>query len=82
MIDQFGRKRGQKKRKDVDYNLLREVFQKYFVVNEQSAVKSSFSTCVRYEPDGLFWLNLWGSESKSEAFLGEDAQWQGFFMQI
>ena len=32
MIDQFGRKSCQKKRKDVDYKLLQDHFQKYFVV--------------------------------------------------
>ena len=30
IIDQFGRKRRQKKRKDVDYNLLKQFFQKMF----------------------------------------------------
>ena len=59
IIDQFGRKRCQKKRKDVDYNLLLEFFQKYFVVHEQLAAKNSFSTFVCYAPDGLFWLNLY-----------------------
>ena len=46
--DQFGCKRCQKKRKDVDYKLLSEFFQKYFVVHEQSAVENSFSTYVCY----------------------------------
>ena len=59
MIDQFGRKRCQKKRRDVDYKFLQEFFQKYFVVHEQSAVENSFSTYVCYAPDGLFWLNLY-----------------------
>ena len=59
IIDQFGRKRCQKKRKDVDYKLLLEFFQKYFVVHKQSAVENSFSTYVCYAPDGLFWLNLY-----------------------
>ena len=59
IVYQFGRKRCQKKRKDVDYKLLKEFFQKYFVVNKQSAVESSFSTYVCYAPDGLFWLNLY-----------------------
>ena len=58
IIDQFGRKRCQKKREDVDYELLQEFFQNYFVVHEQSAVENSFSTYVCYAPDGLFWLNL------------------------
>ena len=43
IIDQLGRKRCQKKSKDVDYKLLQEFFQKYFVVHERSAVKNSFS---------------------------------------
>ena len=59
MIDQFWRKRCQKKRKDVDYELLKEFFQQNFAVHEQSAVENSFSTYVRYAPDGLFWLNLY-----------------------
>ena len=44
LIDQFGRKRCQKKRKDVDYQLIKEFFQKYFVVHEWLMVKNSFST--------------------------------------
>ena len=51
--------RCQKMRKDMDYKLLKEFFQKYFVVHEQSAVDNSFSTYVCYSPDGLFWLNLY-----------------------
>ena len=35
------------------------IFQKYFVVHEQSAVENSFSTYICYTPDGLFWLNLY-----------------------
>ena len=35
MIDQFGRKMCQMKRKDVSYQLLLEFFQKYFVVHER-----------------------------------------------
>ena len=58
MINQFGRKRCQKKRKVVGYKLLQEFFQKYFVVHQRSGVKNSFSTYVYYAPDGLFWLNL------------------------
>ena len=46
MIDQFGRKRCQKKRKDVSFQLQSEFFQKYYVVHEWSAVKNSFSTYV------------------------------------
>ena len=59
IIDQFGRKRCQKKRKDVDYKLLKGFFQRKFVVQERSAVKKSFSTYVCHAPDGLFWLNLY-----------------------
>ena len=55
----FGRKRWQKKRKYVDYNLLKEFFQKYFVAHEQSAVKYSFNIYVCYALDGLFLLNLY-----------------------
>ena len=58
IIDQFRRKMCQKKRKDIDYKLLKEFIQKYFVVHEQSAVENSFCTYVCYAPDGLFWLNL------------------------
>ena len=43
----------------MDYELLKEFFQKYFVLHEQSAVENSFSTYVCYAPDGLFWLNLY-----------------------
>ena len=64
IIDQFGRKRCQKKRKEIDYKLLKKFFQKYYVVHEQSAVENLFSTCVCYDPDGLFWLNLYVSRSK------------------
>ena len=46
IIDQFARKRCQKKRKDVGYKLLLEFFQKYFVVHQQSAVENSFSKYV------------------------------------
>ena len=41
IIDQFGSKRYQKKRKDVYYKLLSDFFQKYFVIQEQSAVKNT-----------------------------------------
>ena len=33
-MDQFGRKRYQKKRKDIGYEIWQEVIQKYFVVHE------------------------------------------------
>ena len=59
IIDQFGRKRFQNKRKNVEYEVLKEFFQNHFVVNEQSAVEHSFSTYVCYTPDGLFRLNLY-----------------------
>ena len=45
----------------MDYTLLLEFFQKYFVVYEQSAVENSYSTYVCYTPDGLFWLNLYSA---------------------
>ena len=54
IIDQFGRKRCQKKHKDVCYKLLCEFFQKYFVVHQWSAVKYSFSKYVCYDTGGLF----------------------------
>ena len=54
MIDKFGRKRCQKKRKDVDYKLLLEFFQNYFAVHELSAVENSFSTYVCYAPKVYF----------------------------
>ena len=50
IIDRYGRKRCQKKRKDVNYELLEEFFQKYFGVHEQAAVKNSLSTSVCYAP--------------------------------
>ena len=46
IIDRFGHKMYQKKREDVGYKLLYEIFQKYFVIHEQSDVKNSFSTYV------------------------------------
>ena len=54
----FGRKRCQKKRKDVDYKLVWQFFQ-HFVVHEWSAVKHFFNTYICYTPDRLFWLNLY-----------------------
>ena len=59
IIDQFGHKRCPKKRKDGDYKLLYEFYQKHFVVHELSALKNSSSTHACYNPDGLFWLNLY-----------------------
>ena len=53
IMDPFERKRCQKKRKDMYYNLLKELFRKYFVVYECSAVKK-FAQYIRYTPDGLF----------------------------
>ena len=40
-------------------NFYKRFFQKYFVVHEQPAVESSFSSYVCYALDGLFWLNLY-----------------------
>ena len=54
IIDKFQRKRCQKKRKDVSYQLQKECFQKYFVVHAWSAVKNSFSTYVWSEVDSCF----------------------------
>ena len=46
IIDQFRRKRYQKKRKYVGYKFLHEFFQKYFVVHYRWPAKDSFSTYV------------------------------------
>ena len=46
MIDQFERKRCQKKREDVSYQLLLVLFLKYFVAHEWSAVKKLFITYI------------------------------------
>ena len=51
-------------RKDVDYKLLYESFQKYFVVHEWSAVKNSFIAYVYYAPDVLFWTELYTKSLK------------------
>ena len=48
IIDQFWRKWYQKKRKDVDYKLIWELY-----------MSSRLSTYVCYAPDGLIWLNLY-----------------------
>ena len=48
LIDQFGRKKCRKKRKDVDYELLGEFFQKYFFVHELWDVKDALSTYVQF----------------------------------
>ena len=53
IIDQFGRKRCQKKRKDVDFELLYEFFQKYFFIYELWDVKDAFSTYVCYVLKGF-----------------------------
>ena len=50
IIDQFGRKRCQKKRKDVGYKLIKEFFQKKIVAHEQWAVKNSFITLLYLIP--------------------------------
>ena len=58
IIDQFGRKRCQKKDKDVDYKLLSEFFQKYFVVHKRSARLSKIRSINTYfigdRKDGVF----------------------------
>ena len=43
-----------RKRKDVSYQLLQEFFQKYFVAQERSAVKNSFSTYIWSKVDSCF----------------------------
>ena len=56
IIDQFGRKRCQKKRKDASYQLISEFVQKYFVLlHELWAGKILFSTWICYTFDVLFW---------------------------
>ena len=57
IIDQFGHKRCQKKRKDVGYKLILEYFQKCFTVHEQLAVKNSLSTYICMLCSGCFILN-------------------------
>ena len=59
IIGQFVRKRCQKKREDVKYQLLGEFFQKYFVVNKLWAGKNSFRTYVFCTLDVLFWCQLY-----------------------
>ena len=44
----------QKKRKDVSYQLLSELFQKYFVAHEWLMVKNSFSKYVWSKVDSFF----------------------------
>ena len=65
VCDQFWRKRCQKKRKDVEYKLHLNFFQKCFVVWEHSAVKVSFSTYVCYALDGFHWSHLYVKRFKS-----------------
>ena len=43
----------------MEYELIYEFFQKHFILHEHSATKNSFNTYVCYDPDGLFWLNLY-----------------------
>ena len=52
-----------------DYKLIRDVFQKYSVVHEISAVKNSVSTYVCYTPDGLFWCSNYFSKQCFWKFL-------------
>ena len=40
IIDQFGRKRCQKERKDINYHFLKYFLQKYLVAQERWAVKN------------------------------------------
>ena len=54
IIDQFGHKTCQKKRKDVSYPLLLDFFQKHSVIHERSAVKNSLSTYVWSKIDSCF----------------------------
>ena len=50
VLDPFGSKRCQKKCKDVDYKLLQDFFQKYFVVFGLLAVKNLFSIWYVFYP--------------------------------
>ena len=52
-------------RKELDYTLLQEFFQKKIVAHERSDVKNYY---LCYTPYGLFWLNLY-LENKYENFL-------------
>ena len=68
--DQFRHKRCQKKRKDVDYKLLLEFFQEYFLVHKRLAVKNSFSKYMRMLYIGRYtylgWicnLMFWGGKN-------------------
>ena len=70
MFSQFGRKRCQKKRKDVSYQLLYELFQKKIVVHDRLAVKNSFSTYVWRKVDSCFCEALYVDSSlNSSVFL-------------
>ena len=55
-IDQFERKRCQKKRKGINYKLLKEFLQKCVFVNERLSVKVSLSTYARMLYPGRFIL--------------------------
>ena len=54
MIDQFERKRCQKKREYVSYQLLWVFFLKHFIVHEWSAVKRLFNTSVWSKVDVFY----------------------------
>ena len=62
IIELSGRKRCQKKHKDLSYQLLSEFVQKYFVVHELWAGKNSLSTYVCYTLDVLFWWAVYVSK--------------------
>ena len=71
-MDQFGRKRCQKKSKDVGYKLLLEFFEKKIVAHEWSAVENSFITDVCYAPDVLFWTVLYFKNIQYEPLKTEE----------
>ena len=56
IIDRFERKRCRKKRKDVSYQLLKELYQKWFVLHLIFVVKNLFSTYVWSKLDSLLRL--------------------------
>ena len=61
IVDQFGRKRCQKKRNEMKHKLRYEFFQKYSAVHKQSAVKNSFSTYTYVMPWTVYfgWICMW-----------------------
>ena len=67
IIDQYERKRCQKKRKDLSYQLLSDFFQKYFVVQERSGVKNLLSTYEWSKVDSYFCESVYVCLGKTAA---------------